>query len=143
MTDVLQLYDYADQHGIGVYWFDLAFAESLSYMDQDCQCYIAINPWALHTMSEEVTKMAHEIGHCITGSFYNQYAKLDLRKKHENRADKWAIRHMIPKSELDAATASGCSTTWELADHFGVTEDLIKKALCLYTHGNLAVELYV
>ncbi len=28
------------------------------------------------------------------------------------------------------------------ADRFGVTEDFIRKAVCLYVHGNLATELY-
>ena len=30
----------------------------------------------------------------------------------------------------------------ELAERFGVTEDFVKKAVCLYVHGNLAAELY-
>ena len=30
----------------------------------------------------------------------------------------------------------------ELAEHFQVSEEFIRKAVCLYTHGNLAAELY-
>ena len=43
---------------------------------------------------------------------------------------------------LDDAIADGCCEIWELADRFGVTEDFIRKALCLYVHGNVAAELY-
>ena len=44
--------------------------------------------------------------------------------------------------ELDDAVASGCTEIWELADYFQVSEDFIRKAVCWYTHGNLAQELY-
>ena len=69
-------------------------------------------------------KLAHELGHCETGSFYNRYAKLDLRQKHENRADKWAIQHLIPVEELDEAVADGYTDLPSLAEHFCVTVPL-------------------
>ena len=50
---------------------------------------------------------AHELGHCETGSFYNRYAKLDVRQQHENRADKWAIRRLVPMAESCASPADG------------------------------------
>ena len=36
----------------------------------------------------------------------------------------------------------GFPKVWELAERFGVTEDFMRKAVCLYVHGNLATELY-
>ena len=62
--------------------------------------------------------------------------------RHENRADKWAIRRLIPVAALDDAIASGHTDLWDLADYFGVTDSFLKKTLCLYVHGNLATELY-
>ena len=53
-----------------------------------------------------------------------------------------AVRKLIPVEQLDDAVAGGCTELWELADRFGVTEDLMRKAVCLYVHGNLAAELY-
>ena len=111
MIDLPALYDFAAQHSVGVYWFSLDATESLSYMDADGTCYIAMDPWWLRTLAEEKTKLAHELGHCETGSFYNRYAKLDLRQKHENRADKWAIQHLIPVEELDERSVSWCRKT--------------------------------
>ena len=69
MIDLPALYDFAVQHSIGVYWFSLDATESLSYMDTDGTCYIAMDPWWLRTLAEEKTKLAHELGHCETGSF--------------------------------------------------------------------------
>ena len=97
---------------------------------------IALNHELLED-GEEKTALFHELGHCETGSFYNQYAACDVRQKHENRADKWAIRTLIPVEELTAAVNSGLTQPWELAEHFGVTEPLIRKAICLYTYGDL------
>ena len=42
----------------------------------------------------------------------------------------------------DQAVAEGCTELWELAERFDVTEEFVRKAVCLYVHGNLATELY-
>ena len=86
--------------------------------------------------------MSHELGHCATGSFYNIYAAIDCRQRHENRADKWAITALIPVDDLDEAVAQGCTEVWELAERFQVTEEFVRKAVCYYVHGNVAAELY-
>ncbi|MCM1233982.1 MAG: ImmA/IrrE family metallo-endopeptidase [Ruminococcus flavefaciens] len=142
MTNVLDLYQYAEDQAVQIYWFSLDCAESLSYQDEDGDCFIAMNPWHLSTIGEEKVKLAHELGHCCTGSFYNRWAAFDIREKYENRADKWAVKHLIPENELDEAIASGCTDLWSLAEHFDVTQDFMRKAVCWYTHGNLAAELY-
>lgn len=138
----LDLYIYADNHGIEVNWFDLAQAPSLSVPLPGGSCAVAINPWKMDTLAAETVSLAHELGHCETGSFYNQAATLDVRQKHENRADKWAIRQLIPADALDQAVADGYTELWQLAEYFGVTEEFMKKAVCLYVHGNMAAELY-
>lgn len=92
--------------------------------------------------ARETVHLSHELGHCLTGSFYNRYTPYDVRRRHENRADKWAVRSLIPAPELDEAIASGHTQMWELAEHFGVTEEFMRKAVCLHVHGNLATELY-
>ena len=90
----------------------------------------------------ERVHLGHELGHCITGSFYNIHSPVDIRQRHENRADKWAILRMIPVDDLDDAVAAGCTELWELAERFGVTESFMRKAVCDYVHGNVAAELY-
>ena len=67
---------------------------------------------------------------------------MDSRQRHENRANKWAIQALIPVEKLDDAIAEGCTEVWELAERFQVTEDFIRRAVCLYVHGNVAEELY-
>ena len=132
MADLLDLYDLAEIHNIGVYWFDLGAAESLSLQMEDGSCAIAMDPWRLPTVADETVKLAHELGHCETGSFYNRYAARDVRQKHENRANKWAYKKLIPEDELKNAVRQGYHEPWELAEYFGVTEAFLRGALEFY-----------
>ena len=124
------LYDIASQDNIPVFSLDMNACESISLLESG-NCYIAIDPFKIKSVSDEKVKLAHELGHCETGAFYNKYAVCDIRAKHENRADKWAIKKLIPKDELKKA-CSFCNNRWELSEHFGVTEDFMQKALDFY-----------
>ncbi len=95
-------------------------------------CYIGMDPFRIETSSQERVHLAHELGHCETGSFYNVYSSLDIREKHENRADRWAVTRLVPVEELEYAVNNGFTEIWELAEYFGVTEDFIKKAADIY-----------
>ena len=118
---------------IDCYDFDLQTSMSVSI---DGDCFIGINPMRLNTDIEEKINLAHELGHCMTGSFYNRYSKLDIRAKHERRADKWAIKKLVPRDELRKAVKSGRESRYELAEHFNVTEDFMQKALDYYGSEN-------
>ena len=142
MTELLDLYQYAEQRDIEVDWFPLPVTPSLSVKLPDNSCAIGIDPWKMETLAEELVCLAHEAGHCETDSFYDPTTGLPVKQKMENRADRWAIRKLIPVGELDDAIARGYTELWELADYFGVTEPFMRKAVCLYVHGNLAAELY-
>ena len=146
IRDVVQLYTYAEQQDYDVYWYDFGPGglESLSVMElSDGKCYIALDPFKFSSNADELVKGLHELGHCETGAFYNQYAACDVRQKHENRADKRAIALSISREDLDHAVAQGFTEVWSLAEYFGVTEPFMKKTLCWYLHGNLAVDLYL
>ena len=142
MKPLQELYRYAEQENIAVDRFPLQSRQALSLMDERGNCYVAIDPARLCGEADERAKLAHELGHCATGAFYNRYSDFDCRQRHENKADKWAIQTLVPVEALDAAIASGCTELWELAERFDVTEDFIRKAVCYYVHGNVAAELY-
>ena len=132
MMKTNELYDLAENNSIPVYSFNLPLTSSVSISDKDGNCAIGIDPFAIQTTSDERVFLAHELGHCITGSFYNRYSDFDIRAKHEHRADKWAIKKLVPKDELKEAVAHGITEPWDLAEYFDVTEDFIKKAVKLY-----------
>lgn len=140
--DIPILYALAQQQNIPVFAFPLPNTGSMSLMDEQGRCFVGMDEGVRDGGTQERVHLSHELGHCLTGSFYNRYAAVDCRQRHENAANKWAIQTLIPVDDLDQAVAEGCTEVWELADRFGVTEDFMKKAVCLYVHGNLATELY-
>lgn len=142
MKSLPSLYRLAERRDIDILHFPLPLTESMSLESESGAYYIAMDEAALDGESDERTHLAHELGHCVTGSFYNRYTKYDVRQRHENRADKWAIRKLISVDELDDAVAEGHTELWDLAAYFGVTDDFMRKAVCLYVHGNLDTELY-
>jgi hypothetical protein len=142
MYPVTQLYQQAEASGISVYEYSLPENGSVSVMDDDGRCYIGMDQSVMDGDALERVHLGHELGHCLTGSFYNRYSPYDLRQRHENRADKWAISHLVTGDALDDAVAEGCCEIWSLAERFGVTERFMQKAVCYYVHGNVATELY-
>ena len=139
---IQNLYDLAKQQNIEVLSFPLPENGSMSLMAEDGRCFVGMDESVRDGGVQERVHLSHELGHCVTGSFYNIYAAIDYRQRHENRANKWAIQALIPVEELDDAIAEGCTEIWELAERFQVTEEFIRKAVCLYVHGNVAEELY-
>ena len=140
--ELCQLYELAEQENIPVLPFPLSQTGSMSVMDDSGQCCVGMDPSVRDGGISERVHLSHELGHCLTGSFYNIYAAVDCRQRHENRANKWAIQALILVEELDDAIALGCTEVWELAERFQVTEDFIRKTVCWYVHGNVAAELY-
>lgn len=131
------LYALADQLGIVVLSFPLPDCESIS-LESDDNYYIGIDDMQLDSSKEERVHMAHELGHCVTGSFYNEYSPVDNRGKCEATADRWAVKKLINKDELLKQLKSGMEV-WELAEYFNVTEDFIRKAYHLYFEVQMAV----
>ena len=136
------LYVLAEQQNIEVIETSLPENGSLSLMDDAGNCYIGIDESVMDGGALEIVHMAHELGHCLTGSFYNRHTRFDIRQRHENRADKWAVRQIISVEDLDTAITAGYTEVWQLAEYFSVTEQFMRKAICLYVHGNVATELY-
>lgn len=139
-TDIL--YQIAEKHNIPVIHLDIPECGSMCIQTEGNACYIGIDSRVAACAVDHRVHMAHELGHCETGAFYNRRASCDIRQKHENTADKWAIAKLVPREELDQAVKDGHTELWDLAECFGVTEDFMRKAVCLYKNGNLAVEAY-
>lgn len=123
-----ELYQRADQQGVNVDYFPMREVISFSLPEG----LIAMDVDKMKNSQEEKTYLAHELGHIETGSFYNVYSGLDVRGKHECRADKQAIKMLVPKDELDKAVRNGYTELWELADFFDVPYEFMEKAVKFY-----------
>lgn len=138
MYNLNDLYETADNSGIMIDCYDLKYSQSLSIMDKDGNCFIAIDPMQLESEKDEKVKLAHEIGHCRTGSFYNRYSPFDIREKHEQTANRWAVIKLVPKYQLESLLKKGYEK-WELAEYFEVPEDFINLALKMYYEYGIVV----
>ena len=137
-----ELYQEASDDNIPVLLLDIPENGSMCIQADGGQCFIGMDSSMIGDDAAHRVHLAHELGHCKTGAFYNRWAVRDVRQKYEHRADKWAIEKVIPETELDKAVADGCITIWDLADRFCVTEDFVRKAVCWYTYGNLEIGTY-
>ena len=138
LTDLSDLYALAEKDAVKVDCFRLASCQSISIQDSGGDCYIGIDPMKLESEIDEKVKLAHELGHCETGSFYNRSSPFDIREKHEQTANRWAVKKLVPKSELVPLLKKGYER-WELAEHFEVTEDFINLAIRMYFEYGIAV----
>ena len=103
---------------------------------------IFVDSGRMESTAEEKSAVLHEGGHFATGTTHEICSPYDLVAKHEYKADKWAVERSLSAEELDKAVAEGHTELWDLAEYFGLTEELMKKVVCWYTYGNLATELY-
>ena len=142
MVGIPELYRLAREQNIAVLRYPMAENGSMSVQLPDGGQYIGMDERVSDGGVQERVHLSHELGHCMTGSFYNQYSAYDVRQRHENRADQWALLETVPEDALDEAVAAGHTELWDLAEFFGIDVDLMRKAVCWYTYGNVAAELY-
>ncbi len=126
---ILELYDLAERDHIAVLDCPFISRDGVSALFADGSCVIGLK-------RPLKAVLAHELGHCETLSFYEETSPYGLRGRAETRATKWAIRHIIPRDELEALIASGLAL-WEIAEHFEVDEKLVLQAVSLYRYNHL------
>ena len=141
MERLLSLYQKLRESGTRFYMWSMQGDKAVT-MEVDGSYGIFIDFDNVPSSSEEAVIGAHEGGHASTGATHKVCSPFDLVEKHEHKAWKWAVQNYISEEDLDNAVAEGYTDIYSLAEHFGVTEDFMRKVVCWYTHGNLATELY-
>ncbi|MCI5802422.1 MAG: ImmA/IrrE family metallo-endopeptidase [Oscillospiraceae bacterium] len=134
--NLLDLYRFAEEKDISVDDFPM-HNRSLAVDFGGGEYGIALNESLLATSPEKKVALAHELGHCETASFYTLSNPLDLRRRHECRADRWAMRRLIPREDLENAIQSGVREVWDLAEYFGVTDEFMIKTIDYYRQQDL------
>lgn len=134
MKTLTSLYELAEKDNIPIISFNIRKenVEALSQCDDDGDCIIAIDDRKIKNEADLKIKVAHELGHCETGAFYNLYSPYDEISRHEYRADKWAVYELVPYDELIDLLVKGCNEVWQLAEYFDVSEDFIDRAFYIY-----------
>ena len=129
MNTLTSLYHLAEKNGIAVDCFQLQTTPSLSIVDETGQCHIALDPFQMESETQELLLLAHEMGHCATGAYYNRYTPFDIRQKHENRARRWAYRYLLTPEHIQEALSHGCEEVWQIADYWSLPPAFVAAAL--------------
>ncbi len=131
---MLELYEEAERNNIMIYVGSLPAAKALCIPG-----YIALDYTLVGTVAEERAYTAHELGHCIRGAFHTKDSPDYIIRRCENKADKWAIKKLVPKNEYDEAISRGITDPWDLAEYFVVPQWFMEMAMWYYENGNLAM----
>ena len=81
--EIRALYDMAKQRNIEVLTCPMPENGSMSVMTDSGDCFVGMDPGVRDSGTRERVHLAHELGHCVTGSFYNIHAAIDHRQRHD------------------------------------------------------------
>lgn len=126
------LYELAQEECITIDDVRLPFTKAFSLMDDDGDCFIAMDYSQLGSDQEERVRLAHELGHCVRGAFYNRYSTVDCKSRHEHRANVWAYRRLVSEDELHEAVMLGNVEIWQLAEYFDLPQDVMEQIVYYY-----------
>ncbi len=132
---MIELFQTAEMLGVEVFTGNIPETVSMSVPGAIC-----MDASLAYGGAVERVHFAHELGHCARAAFYSRGDPRWIRQRCENKADKWAIKKLVPKDELKRAVSQGYSEPWQLAEYFDVTDDFMIKAVWFYQHGNLAMD---
>lgn len=124
-----ELYDLAVENNIQLYEFDCIDKAMIISIDDTFA--IALDMLSIKSEITEKEALAHELGHFFTNALYTFQTPLTNIAKYEKRADKWAVKKLIPKSKY-LAVKKWARNTYELAEELDVSIEMIIKADELY-----------
>lgn len=127
-----KLLEFAEERKIDVKEFNSIVTKGLTVRTDDDVHHIAINKSKCENSIDEKVTLAHEIGHCETGSLYCSTESYCIREKCEENAKRWAIQTLIPFDKLSSVIKSGYIECWEIAEKLDVTCKLVTEAAEYY-----------
>ena len=98
---------------------------------------IFINYNEIENSNEEFMVLAHEYGHCKSGSTHKLGSKYELISRHEYRANRKAVLEFLPIELLKDAIKNGCKLSYEFAEYLNLPEKFILLALKHYKAMNV------
>ena len=81
--NLFDLYHIAEENDVDIHYLKLSTITAASMPD-----HIMLNPDKIETTRQLKDCLGHELGHCMTGSFYQVDNPLDIKGRHEARADR-------------------------------------------------------
>lgn len=134
------LYDVANEHNCYITQNRTKASKSF-VMETNDTYYINIDASRIETSAERKVCLAHELGHCISGTTYTINHSSLYRGSAEYRADYRGAQLVIPIEDLKKCVGNGIIEKYELAEYFNVTEEFVERALYIYGNKGLLENL--
>ena len=126
------VYNKIEDNGIKVFPFGVDGLKAVT-IETDNKYGIFLNQQEIDDTDEEFCILAHEYGHCKSGSTHKLYSPFDLVCKHEYKADRRAIIDFLPVDKIKTAFKNGCQTVYEVSEFLDMPEEFVSKAIKHYT----------
>ena len=127
-----EVYKKIEDNNIKIFPFGVDGIKAVT-IETDNRYGIFMNKKEIKDVKEEFCVLAHEYGHCASGSTHRLYSPLDLICRHEYKADRKAIIDFVPIDRIKDAIQCGCKTVYEFSDYLDLPEAFVSKALQHYT----------
>ena len=84
------------------------------------------------TQDEYFCALAHEYGHCQTGTTHRLQSTLFTKGYCENAANKYLVHKYVPLEDLDEAARNGNYEIFDIADYLALPPQMIVLAIEVY-----------
>ena len=132
MYNLKKVYSKIENENINVFNYNIPFENKAVTIEHDNNYGIFVDYNKIDSCEEEFIIMAHEYGHCKSGSTHKVGSKFDLIERHEYRANRQSILAFLPIRKLKRAIEKGCGKTYEIAEFLDMPENFIKMAIGHY-----------
>ncbi|MFV0552900.1 MAG: ImmA/IrrE family metallo-endopeptidase [Anaerorhabdus sp.] len=130
------LLKYADDNNYSVFFNKTNITKSLSVEINNALC-INVDESKIENEAEKRVCLAHELGHCISGTLYTINHSNLYRGSAEYRADYRAAKLVIPINQLKECIVNGITEKYEIAEYFNITEEFVERVYYIYKNKGL------
>ena len=129
---IYELYDKIEKENIILMETDTISRKAVTIKDENTKDYGIFYENNCSDTNEEFCVLAHEYGHCKSGSTHKLYSKFQLIGQHENRANRAAIYEFLPVEKIKDAFKREYFEYWEIAEYLDLPESFIIMAIEIY-----------
>lgn len=128
-VDIETLYEDLDELGVDVFSCPLSKFEAMA----EPEGYLGVDYSKIQSEAQEREILIHEEGHFATNTFYTYDSPFTIRQHQENIAIRHGYKKYYSLEKLLAAMEEGYTEVWDLAEHFGVSQEYVREMLAYYT----------
>ena len=129
---IYELYDKIEKENIILMETDTINGKAVTIKDENTKDYGIFYENNFSDTNEEFCVLAHEYGHCESGTTHKLDSEFQLIGQHENRANRAAVYEFLPVEKIKDAFKHKYFDYWEIADYLDLPEPFIIMAIEIY-----------